>query len=102
MGKTINESFGIVIKSLGLEFNDDYGNICDKIIDYMELVREYDSIKLFVFVNLRSYISDKDCIMLYDTILRKQFMTIMLENCEHEICPYEKRTIIDKDDCVIK
>ena len=51
---------------------------CDKIIDYMELVREYDSIKLFVFVNLRSYISDKDCIMLYDTILRKQFMTIML------------------------
>ena len=78
MGKTINESFGIVIKSLGLEFNDDYGNICDKIIDYMELVREYDSIKRFVFVNLRSYISDKDCIMLYDTILRKQFMTIML------------------------
>ena len=95
-------SIGNVIKSLGIEFEDDEKNLCEKILDYMELVKEYDNDKLFVFVNLRSYISDNDCIRLYDTILRKQFNTLMIENCEHEVCPTEKRIIVDKDNCVIK
>ena len=95
-------SISNIIKSLGIEFEDYDTNLCEKIIDYMELVREYDHDKLFIFVNLRSYITDYECIRLYDTILRKQFHTIMIDNCEHDICPMEKRIIVDKDNCVIK
>ena len=95
-------SISNIIKSLGIEFEDYDTNLCEKIIDYMELVREYDHDKLFIFVNLRSYITDYECIRLYDTILRKQFHTIMIDNCEHDIYPMEKRIIVDKDNCVIK
>ncbi|WP_242949160.1 type II-A CRISPR-associated protein Csn2 [Acetitomaculum ruminis] len=95
-------SIGNIIKSAGLEFEDDYNSLGEKIIDYMELVRTYDCDKLFILVNLRSFINDNECFELFDTILRKQFHVIMIENCEHEIHSNEKRFIIDKDYCEIK
>ncbi len=95
-------NIGNVIKSTGIEIEDDYNSLGEKIIDYMELVRAYDRDKLFVFVNMCSYIDRNECTYLMDTIIRKGFHVIMIENCEREICSGEIRYIVDKDYCEIE
>lgn len=95
-------SISNIIKSVGLEFEDDYSSLGEKLIDYMELVREYDKDKLFIFVNLRSYICDNEAFVFFETITRKQFKVLFIDNCEHLSYEYENRVIIDKDICVIK
>lgn len=84
-----------------MEFEDDYKSIGEKVIDYMELVREYDRNKLFILVNIRSFIDDMEFEKLLDTILRKQLDVIIFENCEKAICVNEHRFIVDNDLCEI-
>lgn len=88
-------------KSIGIEFEDDYECIGEKVIDYMELVREYDRNKLFILVNIRSFIDDMEFEKLLDTILRKKLDVIVLENSERPICINERRFIVDSDLCEI-
>lgn len=90
-----------IVKAVGIEFDDDYKSLGEKIIDYMDLVREYDKDKLFMIVNLRSFISDEECSKMYDTMLRKRFHIIMIDNCEKTLCFNEKRVIVDSDCCEI-
>lgn len=45
-------SIGGVIKAAGIGIADDYENDLERLLDYMELVRELERDKLFVFVNL--------------------------------------------------
>ena len=95
-------AIGNIIRSVGMEFDDNYVSLGEKIIDYMELVREYDKDKLFIMVNLRSFIDDDEAEALYDTILRKQFHVIIIENCEHMHIKRELCYIVDKDYCEIQ
>lgn len=90
-----------LFKMVGMEFEDDYKSIGEKVIDYMELVREYDRNKLFILVNIRSFIDDMEFEKLLDTILRKQLDVIIFENCEKAICVNEHRFIVDNDLCEI-
>ena len=90
-----------IIKSIGLQFEDQYDCLGEKIIDYLELVRFYDRDKLFIFVNLRSFIDDKEAYELYDSLLRKSFNVIMIENTEYELLANEERLIIDSELCEI-
>ena len=94
-------SISAIIKAAGLQFEDNYDSLCEKVIDYMELVRAYDKSKLFVLVNFRSYAPDSECELFLDTVHRQQFDVIMLENTEHPLLKNETRYIIDKDLCEI-
>lgn len=90
-----------VIKAAGLEFTDDYDSLGEKIIDYFELVNNYIGKKLFIAVNLRSYINDDECEKMLYTVLNHCYNFIMIENKEHKRLPSENRIIIDGDLCVI-
>ncbi len=90
-----------IIKSASPELPDDYENLGEKILDYMELVREFDRRKLFFTVNLRSYISDADAELFMKSVISHGFHLIMLENKVYECSAYEKRLIIDSDLCEI-
>lgn len=90
-----------LFKMIGMEFEDDYNSIGEKVIDYMELVREYDRNKLFILVNIRSFIDDMEFEKLLETILRKQLDVIILENSEKTVCVNEHRCIVDRDLCEI-
>ncbi|MGN0504388.1 MAG: type II-A CRISPR-associated protein Csn2 [Ruminococcus sp.] len=92
---------GSVIKASGIEICDEYNSLGEKIIDYLELVQEFVGKKLFVTVNLRSYISDKEAELFMQTALLHEFNVFMIENCEHKRLSYEKRLIIDADLCLI-
>lgn len=102
-GNVIYQKFSTssIIKAVGLQFEEEYDSLCEKIIDYMDLVRQYDRDKLFIFINLRSYISDDDCRLFFDTVKRKMHNILMIDNSEHLLIDGEKRYIIDKDLCEI-
>lgn len=95
-------SIGSIIKSSGIVLNEEYESLGEKIIDYFELVTEFENRKLFLTVNLRSYISDVETNAFMDTIIRHGYNVIMIENSEHDILINEERLIIDSDLCEIE
>lgn len=89
------------IKAVGVEFADNYDSRAEKILDYMELVREYDSERIFITLNLRSYISDNEMNKFVNDVVVRGYKLLMLENTEYPIIEHEKRYIIDADKCII-
>lgn len=94
-------NFENVIKSAGVEILDDYENGLERFIDYMELVREFDRDKLFVFANLRSFYADEDVEFFAGTVIAKEFNILLVDNCAKKLLNNEKRVIIDSDLCEI-
>ena len=91
-----------LLKAIGVAIVDDYdGEVGDveKIIDYMELVREFDCDKLFVFVNMRSYFSDSVVEDFLKTIVAHEFEVLMVESNAYSMLENEKRVTIDADLC---
>lgn len=89
------------IKAVGVEFADNYDSLAEKILDYMELVREYDSERIFITLNLWSYISDNEMNKFVNDVVVRGYKLLMLENTEYPIIEHEKRYIIDVDKCII-
>ena len=94
-------SAGSMIKASGFEFKEDYDNLCEKIIDYFELVTEFDRKKLFFTINLRSYVSDKEMELFIETVIQHGYNLLMIESGEHPLLKSEQRYIIDSALCEI-
>ena len=94
-------SFPALLRSSGLEFREDYDSLAEKLVDYMELVTEYERKKLFIFYNLRSLISDRETALFLDTVLRHEYHVLMVESGEHMRLPNEERYIVDESLCEI-
>lgn len=90
-----------LIKATGISFCEDYDSLAEKVIDYMELVNEFDKHKLFILVNFRSYIDDIELERFVETIIRHSYSVILIENKENVAVNGLKRYIIDKDLCEI-
>ena len=88
-------------KAVELRLSGEKGNTLDNIIDYMELVREFENDKLFVFVNMRSYYSDSQMESFTETVISRKFRILLVDGHEHKRLCREKRLIIDKDLCEI-
>lgn len=94
-------SIGSILKALGMEFNNDYESLGEKVIDYMQLVRAYDREKLFILVNFRDYLDDGEMENFIETVFRHEFHVIMIESKEHRLLEKEHRYLIDQDLCEI-
>ncbi len=88
-----------LLKSFGVIVRDDSESLTEKLINYMEIIRELDSDKLFIFVGLRSYITDKEAESFFDTAVKHRYKIFLIDSSEHNIIKNEKRTVIDKDLC---
>ena len=90
-----------IIKASGMTFREEYDSLPEKIIDYMELVTEYEREKLFILYNLRSLIPDQETELFLDTLIRHEYNVLMVESCEHTRLSNEQRYIVDSDLCEI-
>ena len=90
---------GALIKAVGIEIVDDYTSLGEKIIDYMELVREFDKEKIFFTVNFRSFVDDEETEEFMKTVKIHDFHLVMFENKEYNILEHELRRTIDEDLC---
>lgn len=96
-GTTINS----LVKASGIRFKDEYDSLAEKLIDYMELVTSLDRRKLFITVNLRSFIDDDEAQRFVDTLISHQFHVVMIESNEHPLLDHEQRYIVDYNLCEI-
>lgn len=95
----VNElSVPSLLKAVGLTFTN-RANLVEQIIAYCCLVRDLIGEKLFVFVNLRSYLNDSELDLLMTDLLSKKINILLLESTERSCRPTEKRLIIDTDLC---
>lgn len=94
-------NFASLVKASGLEFREEYESLPEKVIDYMELVAEFEGEKLFILYNLRSLISDQETELFLDTALRREYNILMLESSEHSRLSNEQRYIVDDSLCEI-
>lgn len=91
-----------LLKAIGVEINDCYqgeSGDAERIVDYMELVREFDRDKIFFTVNMRSYFSDCVIDNFIKTVSSHEYKVLMLESKSHSLLNLEKRLTIDADLC---
>lgn len=92
-------SIGSILKAVGIEFSDDYDSDLERFLDYMEIVREIDREKLFIFVNLRSYFEDEEIQLFIASAIGHGYNVLMVDSTAYSLLPNENRTTIDMDLC---
>ncbi len=90
-----------IIKACGIKAEDVSDSFAEKIYNYVNLNREFLGDKLFVFANVRSFISDKEYMDLVETLNAHAFYVLFLENKAYPVVDGENRIIIDADLCEI-
>jgi len=92
---------GALLKAAAPVLRCDSDRLSEQILDYMELVMEFDRQKLFITVNLRSYIEDEEFFRFSETVLSHGYHVLAIENREFPRAAREKRIVIDRDLCEI-
>ena len=98
---TVPEDISGILKAFDVRFEDEDMSLSEKILEYTITSNELKGKKLFVIVNLRSYLTDIQAEQLFQSILLKKIQLICIESSEHERLKNEEVIIIDKDMCVI-
>ena len=90
-----------LLKSVGISVSVETDDLIEVIYSYMQLVRQFIGEKLFIFVNLRSFVSQKQFSDFAETIIGHNYQVIFLENKEYDKIAGENRLIVDQDLCEI-
>jgi len=90
-----------LLKVFDIEFDVDSQSLAENLFDYAQIVRKYLAKSVFISVNLRSYLMDDECKMLYKTLTDHKICWVCLESCERPKLDFSKRVILDKDLCLI-
>lgn len=90
-----------LIKHSGITVESELSRISEKVCEYMELVTEFDRKKLFVTVNMRSFVDDDEMEQFAETVIGHGYDVIAIESCAYKKLKNEKRLIIDDDLCEI-
>ena len=90
-----------LLKSVGISISVETDDLIEVIYSYMQLIRQFIGEKLFVFVNFRSFVSQKQFSDFAMTIIGHGYQVIFLENKEYDKIAKESRLIIDQDLCEI-
>ena len=92
-------SFQQLLKAAELKVVDEYSRLVDRIYAYMELIREFEGDKLFIFVNLSSYIRKEQLQKFVNTVVGHSFQVLLIDSHDFERLEQENRLIVDCDLC---
>lgn len=92
-------TFQHILKAAGITVADDYEYLTDKIYAYMELIREFEGDKLFIFVNLSSYVGLEQMQKFADTVIGHSYRVLLIDSHDFYRLNNEKRLIVDQDLC---
>ena len=92
-------SFQQILKAAELTVADEYSRLVDRIYAYMELIREFEGDKLFIFVNLSSYIKNERLQEFVNTVVGHSFRVLLIDSHDFERLEKENRLIVDCDLC---
>lgn len=101
---SIDEEFDMisVFKAIDIKFDIEELNFVEKLIEYLMLSRNLCGTRVFVLVNLKSFISYDDLRTFYKSIFYCKLNVLLIENADSDNkIECEKVTIIDQDLCEI-
>ena len=88
-----------LLKAVGISLRDEYDDPLERLIDYMELIREFDRDKLFILVNLRSFFADDHVENFLETVSAHGYHVLLMDSIDRKKLPQERRVTIDNDLC---
>ena len=90
-----------LFKAINFRLNEEKYSLGESIFNYMLNVRELDGDKIFVFLNLMSFIDEEQRELFFKTIVDHRFNTLFLEPRAVNSHNLVNQIIIDEDFCVI-
>ncbi len=110
---TLSETLGIsteydeeieissLLKAANLKLSVSDGDLAESIIEYFIASYELEEEKIFVTVNLKSFLGKTEFENFIKTIVIHKIKLIMIDNYSRYTCDNEKKIIIDEDLCEI-
>lgn len=90
-----------LLKLYNVKVDDQEGNLLERLTYYVQLSSRLIGTKVFVFINLRSYLEEKEILRLHDTAKYEQVALLLIEPRCYETHVAIPTVIVDKDRCVI-
>lgn len=91
-----------ILKFIDLRFEENAETLLNKIVDYMGVMHRLMGIKCFVFIHLRSYLTEYEIDKLFEYAQYQKIHILLIESRQPEnIGWFSKAVIIDKDNCEI-
>lgn len=90
-----------LFKVMDVKFDVSSESLLESICDSMTIFRDYGDISLFMFVNLRLFLSDEDVSDLRKFIAYNKIPVVLIEGRIYDFEPGERVKIIDSDLCEI-
>ncbi len=92
-----------LLKALGVEFESDYDSLCEKLLVYMRIMNRYFQKKVFVLVNLKTFVGEEELKDFYQNAFYEKLHLLLLESTERgNMGETEEVTVIDKDMCEVR
>ena len=77
-------------------------SLLSRICDYMDACHEYLKTRLFIFVNLKSFISESELVRLYNHSSYRKHILLLFENRQSKTIETEIIRVIDESLCEIR
>lgn len=90
-----------ILKIVDLKFNEN-NTVVEKVLDYLVLTNDILKIKVFVFFNLKAYLSLEEIKYIIEQAQYHKFNILLIERFDaFEKIKDERIVVVDKDKCVI-
>lgn len=91
-----------LLKAYEVELVEECDNMCEKLFHYIKLINHVCGISIFVIVNIKQYLTEKQIFELYKLAMYDKIQLVLIEfNMFNEKFDCEEIYILDKDGCII-
>lgn len=90
-----------LLKLFNVKFSSDNSNLAEKLFSYCKNVVNLEGNKLFIFVGLRSYMTDDEFFSFTKTLIDHKIVSLFVESVDRRVSCNDVKTVIDADLCVI-
>lgn len=96
------ENISDIIKLFDFKIDREGKTLGEQLLEYMKMCRMFFGKKLFIFVNLKSYLSEEEAESFYKSVLYEKYDVLLLESHQRgAFLEKEYVTVIDEDLCEI-
>lgn len=90
-----------ILKLQNVRIEEENQSLLEKIINYIKIMSELCGYYIFIFVNMKMYLTEIELKYLYESALYSKVNLILIENVDRGMKENEVGYIIDKEGCVI-
>lgn len=101
---TNDEEFDItlIFKAINVKFEVNELSFSEKLVEYLKLLSNLGTIKIFILINLKSFVSDEELKEIYKYTIYNKLNLLLIENMESNAHFQEEVVhIVDEDLCEI-